>query len=870
MSFYLGFDGASRRVNLPTISTINQKIIIDFKTPLTFPTTNQFLLGHTNSTSLISFNSSGRLDFVGGGRSLNVNGLQANTLYTIEVTHFGGVITLTVSGFPSVSSPSGSFTNGTFSRIGATFNTDRLTGEFYSLRVEDQGGELLRNYNPNLSNGLGLILMDEINSANNGELINFPIDNSQWGWNENNLINTGESRVGLGWSPSIRDFASLNLWNTSKNTSTIKEIALCRGSLQTTHITLSSGFSSGAEIKGQVEYTGNNENNLAFTTWGLNLSLPNIVVSDLYLRGTSRFVTSAVARHSTSGFIRCRIRSNGESTSNVGGVPIALDSNLNGAGFEGGFAKNCVISSINTFATAALFQQGYLYENCVIFGGSTYNIHRQELPAIQITRNTFSLLSGRDFIGSPINSASQDLTGNVTGYTNAEFIDFVNGDYRIKTSSPLHALNIGAFFEQDEQQSETFFYSDPSILDIANIAITFSLSYFSDNSLLNIIANAETYGKITSDNTSIIEITDIASNYISSIGYDFSNIGINDINQFKINSIISDISGVAINDIDSSYANISTKENSNFEVSYTSPYFITFSTFNASEFTLVYTDSMFVTATIFDGNNINIDDIQSIRYITDGETELTFDKSSLDISSEPQFFISSIFTDNSNFDVSVRDSSYVSAKFQDRGLYDVSMSNDAFSYDIPTSTRSLLNFSNVTSDYAVVNSSKMSEIDIIPINNIGKVSIPSFGTSEFGISYVQDSFIKTSFSDRSVFDFSYTNDVSRYNIITTNRSSLNFSYIDSMYVATKSVDSSDFDVVDEGMYYVSITDSTESEIVIDGIDRSYIELANNVILLMKPITIDNTRFFNNIDLTATTVLPNITLGYVETPWRINL
>ena len=45
---------------------------------------------------------------------------------------------------------------------------------------------------------------------------------------------------------------------------------------------------------------------------------------------------------------------------------------------------------------------------------------------------------GDDFDTSTFtNCASEDLTGNITGYTSTELVDFANDDYRIKATSTL-------------------------------------------------------------------------------------------------------------------------------------------------------------------------------------------------------------------------------------------------------------------------------------------------------------------------------------------------------------------------------------------------------------------------------------------------
>ena len=68
--------------------------------------------------------------------------------------------------------------------------------------------------------------------------------------------------------------------------------------------------------------------------------------------------------------------------------------------------------------------------------------------------NTFALLNGvNDFISVTTSTcASEDLTGDFTGYTSAEFVDFASEDYRIRSNSFLATAGsggglIGAFLQ---------------------------------------------------------------------------------------------------------------------------------------------------------------------------------------------------------------------------------------------------------------------------------------------------------------------------------------------------------------------------------------------------------------------------------------
>ena len=77
---------------------------------------------------------------------------------------------------------SGGFNNHSFgynfNRIGANFNTGSRAFDLKRLQLEVDG-TLIHDYDPSASTGTGTTLIDTV-GGNNGTLVNFPTDNSQW------------------------------------------------------------------------------------------------------------------------------------------------------------------------------------------------------------------------------------------------------------------------------------------------------------------------------------------------------------------------------------------------------------------------------------------------------------------------------------------------------------------------------------------------------------------------------------------------------------------------------------------------------------------------------------------------------------------
>ncbi|MDP5205489.1 hypothetical protein ORI99_00290 [Alishewanella sp. SMS9] len=250
------------------------------------------------------------------------------------------------------------------------------------------------------------------------------------------------SKVGLGWDVGERDYASLNLWSSGKSGSGVAEQAHCKGSCTTATLNITSGFTAGALIYGDVEYDGSNESALAFANNRINITVANVVVEDLSIAQSSNFLNTAVANGSGVVYRRCRIRHLG-----AHGTSYAALQALNG-----GTAENCVASTAGARITNHSFNNPLTFSNCLFFGSTGIGVG-PIYSTFQTVINCFSFNNaGDDYFGAnpsdeTFDCASEDLTGNETGYTSAECVDFDNNDFRIKSTSDLHALNIGAFFE---------------------------------------------------------------------------------------------------------------------------------------------------------------------------------------------------------------------------------------------------------------------------------------------------------------------------------------------------------------------------------------------------------------------------------------
>lgn len=166
--------------------------------------------------------------------------------------------------------------------------------------------------------------------------------------------------------------------------------------------------------------------------------------------------------------------------------------------------KNGVIDASGGTGIDYRYDDKAVVKNLLIFNGNNYGVQGSNVCTVE---NTLSLNNAnKDFYNATlINCASSDNTGTLSGYTTGECIDFANGNYQIKQSSPLHALGVGAFFEEavaSTEQSVTFAPTE----QLSQVQVS-SLSY--ENSINAIVTEslAQSQAVNTSSQSLIAAVT---------------------------------------------------------------------------------------------------------------------------------------------------------------------------------------------------------------------------------------------------------------------------------------------------------------------------------------------------------------------------
>ena len=253
------------------------------------------------------------------------------------------------------------------------------------------------------------------------------------------------SKVGLGWDVGERDYNSLLLWFNAKRETGLHETALCSGDLGADFVNITgTDFAQGALIQGVVPYDGSNHTALAKFSRRLVVISTSadgpVIVEHLWIVHNSG-AQYAVYPGANNIIRNCYI----EHTSNSGinnGIVYADGNSL---------VQRCVVRALSAENNVGIRpRNNATIDNCLTFGSIDGVL---SIFSASTVRDTFAFQSSNlDYNNSNnpllINNASQDASGNFTGYTSDELVDFANGDYRIKQTSDLFALGIGAFFEE--------------------------------------------------------------------------------------------------------------------------------------------------------------------------------------------------------------------------------------------------------------------------------------------------------------------------------------------------------------------------------------------------------------------------------------
>lgn len=194
-------------------------------------------------------------------------------------------------------------------------------------------------------------------------------------------------------------------------------------------------YTDGVEYKGTLE-----TRSLLATTQNYTVTAENVILTHVKVTNNNnyRYCVDISALGSYARY--CYLEDNSTS-SNYGAVSLY--------GSNDGAVYNCDIKSTASQIVKIGYGKPALVVSCTAFGATVTSINNTPNSTNQITKNNFFFGNGADFGTKPENfsdNASQDLTGNVTGYDESHCVNFAGGDYRIKIGSPLHGVS-GAFFE---------------------------------------------------------------------------------------------------------------------------------------------------------------------------------------------------------------------------------------------------------------------------------------------------------------------------------------------------------------------------------------------------------------------------------------
>tara|TARA_R110000764_G_scaffold43004_1_gene96670 strand:+ start:393 stop:1697 length:1305 start_codon:yes stop_codon:yes gene_type:complete len=251
------------------------------------------------------------------------------------------------------------------------------------------------------------------------------------------------SLVGNGHGGS-EDYATLPLWWAAESAidygSQIE--AQCLGDCGSTILFSGTTPHSYSVYTKGILYDGANESSLAVMT-RLDIESPGTVKHIEITRASASDTLKINAEDVIVEF--CRIKN-----------PTTASNSVEIEGFfTNSIVRNCVVSGATSVVQAAN-NLGCKVLNCTVFGGTSFGFNASSGTQEMFVENTFSFNNGgSDFDSANLtltNSASEDSTGTITGYTSAELVNFATNDFRTKSTSFLATAGsggtfIGAFLE---------------------------------------------------------------------------------------------------------------------------------------------------------------------------------------------------------------------------------------------------------------------------------------------------------------------------------------------------------------------------------------------------------------------------------------
>ncbi|WGH49683.1 hypothetical protein [Alishewanella phage vB_AspM_Slicko01] len=634
------------------------------------------------------------------------------------------------------------------------------------------GGVVINHYEPTVTEGVGIILKDT-ESDNDGTIINFKSNLHHWKYYDGIVIDEQtEARIGNGWaskvyvsSPTLGGFLSTFKSLTFTDEITCYAVGDCSYSVffDQTGATLNftnADFEQGLYVKGMIPFNGKNYDRVARLNNQIT-SNSQLFIDDFYIY-SEQAGASAVVSDDNTRLMRCYVEHTGGASA-LGIVQMKDYSTL----------RNCIVRSLTPSPLGINTSEPSFIGNTVAIGcdvnmkiSSPSPKSYEYLFATQSTTSDFDITNSFVF-----RYASGDNTGQYTGYTTAEFVDFANKDYRIKYSSDLHPLNIGAFFQEFVEGGISYFYGDSSVLTLNSEQSFYSKIANSYVSTFSIVGNGNG-NHITVPNNQVPTISIDFNNelYASTHQGGTSEVGVDFIPNTSAVSQIIESSNVQVDDVQSLMVEISNSNLSNIDI-------------------LFY-------ANVSAYNNIN------------NISELVID----DISNT-----NAVMTNNSlsNMHISNIDNTYIATNIFDYG--DININNidrhsvfsniskiSEFNFETVSKFNFRMNFfQDITMDIQTIdahsgyaNFNDVSQINIVSIDNV-EINVGFSGVSVFDVSVLPNTYVSATVDNKSTFDISD---------------------VESFIVKFEIQDKSVFDIADISNAYISMTVDKSSSFDVSNIE----------------------------------------------------
>jgi hypothetical protein len=327
-------------------------------------------------------------------------------------------------------------------------------------------------------------------------------------------MNDHIKKVGDGWGEEA-DYATLIAWWVAESGIDYAGqpiIAICKGNIGSNQSLGGSSVNGAKVYTDNIKFNGSNQNELAVLR-RLTLAA-DIEITDIYIDSNNAFVGAINLNSGSDGTIieNCFITHPNPNSVDIISVNVTSpNTNIN---------RNVIACNGALHGVDCGFSFAINITNNTAFGASVSNIDGS--GSGQIIENNFCFattgLCYRNIAGATFNNnASQDNSGNLTGFTSSELIDLANEDYRLKASSELAIAGIGAFVEEIAQVIDRRFgslsASSESSIDTSGSKSSFGTVNTASDSVISTVGKKTATSSLSAASTTSISINAFKASY---------------------------------------------------------------------------------------------------------------------------------------------------------------------------------------------------------------------------------------------------------------------------------------------------------------------------------------------------------------------